>query len=56
MLDYHEDTSAETDHNPYLSPLTYEKEKQDFYQGNYEVPFGEKWRGTYARVYEPGLS
>ena len=32
MLDYHEDTSAETDHNPYLSPLTYEKEKQDFYQ------------------------
>ena len=32
MLDYHKDTSAETDHNPYLSPLTYEKEKQDFYE------------------------
>ena len=32
MLDYHEDTSAETDHNPYLSPPTYEKEKQDFYE------------------------
>jgi hypothetical protein len=32
MLDYHTDDSAETDHNPYLPPSAYEKEKQDFYQ------------------------
>ena len=32
MLDYDEDTSAETDPNPYLPPRTYEKEKQYFYE------------------------